>query len=95
MGTLDGTAAIKAAAGEAPPSGISDGLDQELNELGDLTQKLLDAVEAKIDATMSVCVSTHVSEKRLNAPPRRHDAQIRRAAMDGSGGTNCMQRRPP
>lgn len=46
VGTLDGTAAIKAAAGEAPPSGLSDGLDRALDKIADLTQQLLDSVEA-------------------------------------------------
>jgi nucleoside-diphosphate-sugar epimerase len=49
VGTLDGTAAIKAAAGEVPASGISEGLDRALNEIGDLTQKLLDAIDARLD----------------------------------------------
>ena len=49
IGTLDGTVAIKAAAGEVPASGIREGLDRALNELGDLTQKLIDAIETKID----------------------------------------------
>ena len=48
VGTLDGTVAIKAAAGEVPATGIREGLDRALNELGDLTQKLIDTVEAKL-----------------------------------------------
>lgn len=48
VGTLDGTMAIKAAAGEVPASGISEGLDRALDELGDLTQKLLDTVESRL-----------------------------------------------
>lgn len=49
VGTLDGTADIRAAAGELPPTALADGLDRALNELGDLTEKLLKAIEAKLD----------------------------------------------
>ena len=48
VGTLDGTAAIKAAAGEVPQSSISDGIERALDGIADLTQKLLDTVEARI-----------------------------------------------
>ena len=49
VGTLDGTAAIRAAAGEAPPTALSDGLDDALEELGDQTEKLLKWIQAKLD----------------------------------------------
>ena len=49
VGVLDGTAAIKAAAGDLPPRALSDALDRALDKLGDLTQELLDAVNAKLD----------------------------------------------
>ena len=52
VGVLDGTAAIKAAAGEVAPSGIREGLERALDELGDLTQKLLDQIEKMVGKVM-------------------------------------------
>lgn len=49
VGTLDGTAAIRAAAGLLPPTGLAKGLDRALDELGDLTEKFFKEIEAKLD----------------------------------------------
>ena len=51
VGVLDGTSAIKAAAGEVPASGIRDGLDRALDAIGDLTQKFFDVIEAKLSGS--------------------------------------------
>ena len=49
VGTLDGTEAIRAAAGELPPKDLSDGLDRALDELGNLTEDLFKWIEKKIE----------------------------------------------
>ena len=50
VGTLDGTAAINAAAGAPTPTTLSDGLDRALDGLADRTEQLVKAFNDKLDS---------------------------------------------
>lgn len=49
IGTLDGTVAIKAAAGELTPTTLGDGIDRALDGLADRTEQLVKAFNDKLD----------------------------------------------
>jgi hypothetical protein len=49
VGTLDGTAAIKAAAGEPTPTGLRQALNRLGDKIADFTEKFFDAIQARLE----------------------------------------------